>query len=113
MKKPTVRDWVEQALTEIKLAREYLSRQYAGPENDALEWAQQFLENALAGKGGDVVKTEKAIEGMTRAEREAYRATVVAQRAASNKAWRNADPDKQRRYNRERKLVADAARGKR
>jgi hypothetical protein len=44
-----VRKWVGQALEEIKIARGYLARQYTGPEHEALEWAQQFLENTLHG----------------------------------------------------------------
>lgn len=46
-----VRKWVKEALSEVKLAREYLAKQYAGPEHEALEWAQRMLENALIGKG--------------------------------------------------------------
>lgn len=46
-----VRKWVGQALAELKIAREILAKSYAGPEHEALEWAQQFLENALTGKG--------------------------------------------------------------
>lgn len=42
--------WAEQALAEVRLARLYLERQYSGPEHEALQWAQQFLENALAAK---------------------------------------------------------------
>lgn len=45
-----MRRWVDQALAEIKTARGYMAKQYAGPENACLAWAQQFLENALAGK---------------------------------------------------------------
>lgn len=45
-----VRKWVGQALAEVKVAREALARQFSGPEHEALEWAQQFLENALTGK---------------------------------------------------------------
>lgn len=48
--KPATRKWVEQALEEIKAARGYMAKQYAGPEHEALSWAQQFLENALTGK---------------------------------------------------------------
>lgn len=46
-----MRRWVEQALTEVKQARGHLGKQYAGAEHECLEWAQQFLENALNGKG--------------------------------------------------------------
>ena len=45
-----MRRWVEQALYEVKTAREYMASQYAGPEHESLSWAQQFLENALTGK---------------------------------------------------------------
>jgi hypothetical protein len=47
-----MRHWVQQALAEIKTARGYLAKQYAGPENECIEWAQKFLENALTGKEG-------------------------------------------------------------
>lgn len=37
---------VTNALAEIKIARGYLAKQYAGPEHEALEWAESILEKA-------------------------------------------------------------------
>lgn len=45
-----MRRWCEQALAEVKAARGYMATQFAGPEHEALEWAEQFLENAVNGK---------------------------------------------------------------
>lgn len=45
-----LRRWVKEALSEVKIAREYLAKAFAGPEQEALEWAQRLLENALLGK---------------------------------------------------------------
>lgn len=46
-----VRKWVREALSEIKLAREYMGSEWVGPQHEALDWAQRLLENALNGKG--------------------------------------------------------------
>lgn len=40
----------DNALAEIKLAREYMAKSFSGPEHEHLEWAQSAIENALAGK---------------------------------------------------------------
>jgi hypothetical protein len=48
-----MRRWVEQSLAEVKEARGYMASQFAGPEHECLEWAQQFLENALNGKAAN------------------------------------------------------------
>jgi hypothetical protein len=45
-----LRKWVREALTEVKLARSYMQNEWTGPQHEALDWAQQLLENALRGK---------------------------------------------------------------
>lgn len=42
-----VRKEVGNALAEVKIARGYLAKQYAGPEHESLEYAQRALERAM------------------------------------------------------------------
>lgn len=44
------RKWIKQAREEIAAARECLSREWKSDWNEHLEWADNFLENALSGK---------------------------------------------------------------
>jgi hypothetical protein len=44
------RKWIRQAREEIRLARECLKKEWLSDWNEHLEWADNFLQNALGGK---------------------------------------------------------------